>query len=61
MKTKGEQSVATMTTAEELLLSLAQALDNAFISTWQTTSAWQKELDDALKYLKNRKLHHENT
>ena len=40
-----------MTNAEILLKNLAEALDNAFISSWQTTSAWQKELNSALEYL----------
>lgn len=35
-----------------LLRDLATALDGAFISTWQTTSAWQKELDAALEYMR---------
>ena len=40
-----------MTEAEQLLQDLAHALNNAFISTWQTTAAWQKQLDAALEYL----------
>ena len=40
-----------MTNAEILLKNLAAALDNAFISSWQTTAAWQKELNAALEYL----------
>lgn len=40
-----------MTEAEQLLKSLADALDNAFISSWQSTAAWSKELEDALQYL----------
>lgn len=39
-----------MTEAETLLKQLAEALDNAFISTWQSTSAWQSQLDAALAY-----------
>lgn len=42
-----------MTKAEQLLKDLAEALDGAFISTWQTTSAWQKELDAAMEYVKD--------
>lgn len=42
-----------MTKAEQLLKDLAEALDTAFISTWQTTYAWQKELDAALEYVKD--------
>ena len=40
-----------MTESENLLKELATALDTAFISSWQTTSAWQKQLDAALEYL----------
>lgn len=43
-----------MTEAEQLLKDLAEALDNAFISTWQTTAAWQKQLDAALFYLEGK-------
>lgn len=34
-----------------LLRQLVNALDGAFISTWQTTAAWQKQLDEAREYL----------
>lgn len=44
------------TEAEILLKDLAEALDTAFISTWQTTSAWQNELDAALEYVKEKQL-----
>lgn len=37
--------------AETLLRELATALDNAFISSWQSTWAWQKQLDAALEFL----------
>ena len=40
-----------MTQAEQLLYDLSHAVDNAFISTWQTTDAWQSQLDAALEYL----------
>jgi hypothetical protein len=40
-----------MSHADELLASLVKALDNAFISTWQSTAAWAKQLDDAREYL----------
>lgn len=33
------------------LEALVAALDNAFISSWQTTAGWQKELDAARDYL----------
>ena len=31
--------------------ALVTALDNAFISSWQSTAGWQKELDEARKAL----------
>lgn len=34
-----------------LLSGLAGALDNAFISTWQSTAGWQRQLDEAKEYL----------
>lgn len=40
-------------TTTELLRNLVNALDNAFISSWQSTHTWQKELDLALKHLKS--------
>lgn len=40
-----------MTVAEQILESLVNALDSAFISTWQSTAHWQKELDEARQYL----------
>jgi len=43
-----------MTEAEQLLKDLATALDNAFISSWQSTAAWQKQLEAALNYLENK-------
>ena len=35
-----------------LLENLVHALDNAFISSWQSTAAWQKELTAGLDYVK---------
>lgn len=43
-----------LTTAEYLLKQLTNALDNAFISTWQSTHAWQAQLDEAKNYLYER-------
>jgi hypothetical protein len=40
-----------MTDAREFLKALVDALDNAFISTWQSTAAWQKQLDAARDFL----------
>ena len=36
----------------EFLRALVAALDGAFISSWQSTHAWQKELEAAREYLK---------
>lgn len=33
------------------LIALVDALDKAFISSWQTTSGWQKELDAARDHI----------
>lgn len=44
-----------MTVAEQLLESLVNALDSAFISTWQSTAHWQKELGEAREYLEQIK------
>jgi hypothetical protein len=41
-----------MDNPNELLKNLVKALDNAFISTWQSTAAWQKQLDAAREYVK---------
>ena len=40
-----------MSHAEELLMELVKALDGAFISSWQSTAAWSKQLEDAREYL----------
>lgn len=44
-----------MTVAEQLLESLVKALDSAFISSWQSTAHWKKELDEARQYLAQSK------
>lgn len=46
--------------AEYLLSELVKALDGAFISTWQSTHAWQKQLDEAREYLKQQEESHDN-
>lgn len=38
---------------QEFLRELVDALDNAFISSWQSTAAWQKQLDAAREHLAN--------
>lgn len=43
------------TVAEQLLKELVQALDNAFISSWQTTAGWKSELDNARHFLSVQK------
>lgn len=42
-----------MTVAEQLLKELVWALDNAFISTWQSTHHWGEQLEAAREYLEN--------
>lgn len=39
------------TQADILLKELVDALDKAFISTWQSTAYWDGELDAAKEYL----------
>lgn len=41
-----------MTEAEHLLKELVDALDGAFISTWQSTHAWRDQLDAAREYIR---------
>lgn len=36
------------------LRELVKALDGAFISTWQSTAAWQEQLDQARAWLSQR-------
>lgn len=43
-----------MLSADYLLAELVKALDNAFISTWQSTAAWQKQLDEAREFLQRQ-------
>lgn len=40
-----------MDNPNKLLEDLVYALDNAFISSWQSTYAWQKQLDAAREYI----------
>ena len=40
-----------LTDAPLYLSNLVNALDNAFISSWQTTTHWDKELNEARDYL----------
>ena len=44
-----------MDNPNQLLKELAEALNNAFISTWQSTASWQKQLDAANAYLEKLK------
>lgn len=37
------------------LRELVAALDSAFISSWQSTAAWQTQLDEAREWLASRK------
>lgn len=40
----------------QLLEALVKAMDSAFISVWQSTAAWQKQLDDARQFLEHEEL-----
>jgi len=44
-----------MTNAEYLLAELVIALENAYISSWQSIAAWQKQLEEAREYLNKMK------
>jgi hypothetical protein len=37
--------------SDTLLRELVQALDSAYISSWQTTAGWQKQLDEAKAHI----------
>ena len=39
--------------AQYFLKALVKALDGAFISSWQSSHYWDKELDEARQYLRN--------
>lgn len=54
-----ELVVITEGTAAAYLHDLCEALNNAFISTWQSTHAWQKQLDAANEYLVSLVSHYE--
>ena len=47
-----------LTESERLLKELTEALDNAFISSWQSTHAWQFQLDEAKEYYDSKELRH---
>ena len=49
-----EWIVITEGTAAAYLHDLCEALNNAFISTWQSTHAWEKQLDAANEYLREK-------
>lgn len=49
-----ERTPLTEGTAAAHLHDLVEALDGAFISSWQSTHAWKKQLDDAREYLKEK-------
>ena len=42
---------SNMTEAEILLRNLAEALRKTYISSWQNTARWDKELEAAEQYL----------
>ena len=37
--------------AIQILEDLVKALENSYISSWQTTAGWQQQLDAARKYI----------
>lgn len=45
-----------LTEAERLLKELTEALDSAFISSWQSTHTWQFQLDEAKEYFYRKEL-----
>jgi hypothetical protein len=49
-----------MDNPNDLLAALVKALDGAFISTWQSTAAWQKELDAARAYVEKLESTHDH-
>lgn len=49
-----DRVVITEGTAAAYLHDLCEALNNAFISTWKSTHAWQKQLDAANEYLREK-------
>ena len=48
---------ADMDNPNQLLKDLVEALESAFISSWQSTAAWQKQLQTAREYLDRLKEH----
>ncbi len=44
-----------MDNPNQLLADLVKALDEAYISSWQSTAAWQKQLDAAREYVEKMK------
>lgn len=45
-----------LTEAERLLKELSEALENAFISSWQSTHAWAYQLEAAQEYFAKKEL-----
>lgn len=45
-----------LTEAEYLLKELINALDNAFMSQWQSTHAWKYQLEAAEEYFYRKEL-----
>lgn len=48
--------MTTKPTSANLLAELTNAVDSAFISTWQSTADWQKQLDRAKEYLREERI-----
>lgn len=54
VRTHDQQSApSNEQTAMGLLRELVNAPSSAFITSWQSTAAWQKQLDAAREFLKN--------
>lgn len=61
LKRKQERDAEQLTELQsnetfKLLAELAEALDNAFICSSQSTAAWQVQLENAVKYVRRHKL-----
>ncbi len=50
------KNMKELTEAERLLKELSEALDNAFISSWQSTHAWACQLEAAQEYFAKKEL-----
>ena len=44
-------NIAEKEIEHKFLVDLVKAIDGSFISSWQTTEGWQKQLDAAIEFL----------